>query len=353
MRKIKSFLILSILSGLLASCEKIAMHPQPGADSLSIFEEYVAIVTTKFALSEVKNVDLQALADSIRPFITPDLTDQELYDYLDIIAMRMREGHTYVEGIGVEMPIFYGFPWYEGYPVSNNVGLTGTYYYGEGANPDVQTISSEDSFFEITYGYLPQDQEIGYIRIPSFNVVVTDGQLERMMEYLEGAKGIIIEIRGNFGGFVELGARMASYFTDNEYLFATNHIKNGPGPDDFATTSMKITPSGSPYTFTGPVMLLHDRVSFSTGSIFPVMMSPLEHVTTMGQITGGGTGEIIDGYLANGWKYQLSTSNLVDSQGRPTDNGIAPDIPVVWNPEDTATDAIIERAILEIQSLNQ
>ena len=345
--------MIAIMAGTSLSCEKIAMHPQPGTDNLSVFEEYAGIVTTKFALSEVKDVDLQTLADSIRPFITPELTDQEFYDYLDIIAMRMREGHTYVEGIGVEMPVVFGFPWYEGYPISNSGILTNKYYYGEEANSDVQIISSEDSFFEITYGYLPQDQEIGYIKIPSFNITVTDSQLEQMMEYLEGAKGIIIEIRGNFGGFVELGARIASFFTDKEFVFATNHIKNGPGPNDFAATEMKITPSGSPHTFTKPVMLLHDRVSFSTGSIFPVMMSPLEHVTTMGQITGGGTGEIIDGYLANGWKYQLSTSNLVDHLERPTDNGIEPDIPVVWNPEDTATDAIIERAILEIQTLNQ
>jgi hypothetical protein len=351
MKKIKIIFVVAMLTALLVSCEKIAMHPQPGMDNLSIFDEYAGIVTTKFALSEVKNVDLQALADSIRPSITPELSDQELYDYLHVIAMRMREGHTYVEGIGVEMPPVYGFPWYEGYPVSNNVGLTGKYYYGKEANPDVRTISSEDSFFEISYGYLPQDQEIGYIYIPSFNISVTDNQLEQMMEYLEGAKGIIIEIRGNFGGFVELGARIVSYFTDKEFVFASNHIKNGPGPDDYATTEMKITSSGSPYTFTKPVMLIHDRVSFSTGSIFPVMMDPLEHVTTLGQITGGGTGEIIDGYLSNGWKYQLSTSNLVDARGRPTDNGIEPDIPVVWNPEDTATDAIIERAILEIQSL--
>jgi hypothetical protein len=38
-----------------------------------------------------------------------------------------------------------------------------------------------------------------------------------------------------------------------------------------------------------------------------------------------------------------------DYLGRLTDNGIEPDIPVVYNPEDTAHDAIIDRAILELQ----
>ena len=353
--KLIKYTILAVITILLTgSCEKIAMHPQPGTDNLSIFEEYVGIVTTKYALSEVKGVDLEALADSIRPFITPELTQEDLYDYMFMITMRMKEGHTTLEAEEIgKVPAFGGFPWYEGYPPSYNSGIAGMYYYSEEANPDVQKITTEDSYFEIKYGFLPQDQEIGYIVITSFDISPSDQQLEVMMEYLKDAKGIIIEERSNFGGFIEFGARLVSYFTDKAYVFATNYIKNGPGPDDVAASEMKITPSGSSYAFTKPVMVLHDRISFSTGSIFPVMMDPLEHVTTMGQTTGGGTGEIIEGYLANGWKYVLSTSNLVDSEGRPTDNGMEPDIPVVFNPSDTASDAIIERAILEIQTLTR
>lgn len=352
MKKI-NYISLAVISLLLTgSCEKIAMHPQPGTDNQSIFEEYVGLVTTKYALSEVKGVDLEALADSIRPFITPELSQQEFYDYMLVFTMRMREGHTTLEGEGLEnVPVFGGYPWYEGYPISNNGILSQKYYYGEEANPDVQVLSTEDSYFEIQYGFLPQDPEIGYIVINTFSISPSSEQIELMMEYLNRARGIIIEIRGNFGGFIEFGARLVSFFTEEEYVFATNYIKNGPGPDDYAATEMKITPSGSQHTFTGPVMILHDRISFSTGSIFPVMMSPLEHVTTLGQISGGGTGEIIEGYLANGWKYTLSTSNLVDASGHPTDNGSEPDIPVAYNPEDTASDAIIERAIMEIRAL--
>jgi C-terminal processing protease CtpA/Prc len=268
--KLITFTMLAVITILLpGSCEKIAMHPRPGTDNLSIFEEYMDLVTTKFAL------------------------------------------------------------------------------------PDVKVISPGDSYFEIQYGFLPQDQEIGCIVITTFSLSPSDQQLETMMEFLKDARWIIIEIRGNFGGFIEFGARLVSYFSEKAYVFATRYIKNGPGPDDFAASKMKITPSGSPCTFTKPVMVLHDRISFSTGSIFPVMMGPLEHVTTIGQTSGGGTGEIIEGYLANGWKYTLSTSNLMDARGNPTDNGMEPDIPVVYNPEDTATDAIIERAILEIQTLTQ
>ena len=350
MKSVSHIIVAGAIILLISSCEKIAMNPSPGSDNLSIFNEYAQFATEKYALSEVKGVDLVSLADSIRPFITESLTQEELYDFMSLITSRMREGHTSLTAENIGITPFIGYPWYEGYPPANDGILTMQHYYGEEANPDVQRLTG-DSFSGAEYGLLPQDQEIGYIRIGNFTIQnVADSEIEKMMEYLTDTRGLIIDVRGNLGGYVELGARITSYFTEEAYVFGTNFFKNGPGPDDFAPTEMRITPSGSPFTYTKPVMLLQDRISFSTGSLFPVMMSPLEHVTTMGQITGGGTGEIVDGLLSNGWEYAISTSNLVDQQGRPTDNGIEPDIPVVFNPEDTVSDAIIERAILEIQS---
>ena len=75
----------------------------------------------------------------------------------------------------------------------------------------------------------------------------------------------------------------------------------------------------------------------------------MPNVTTIGQVYGGGTGEIVDGFLANGWQWTISTANFLDLEGKPTDPGIEDDIPMGINPSDTATDAIIERAILELQ----
>lgn len=71
--------------------------------------------------------------------------------------------------------------------------------------------------------------------------------------------------------------------------------------------------------------------------------------TSIGLIYGGGTGEITDGFLSNGWKDQIPTSNMVDLKGRPTDLGVEVDITMIINSEDSITDAIIERAILELQ----
>lgn len=344
---IKYILISLVTILFLHSCEKILMDPKPGTSNIDIYDEYAKIVIEKFGLQEVKGIYLESLTDSIRPFITDELSNEALFNYMGIITSRMREGHTSLEDINSEL--FASYYYYIGYPSAFNFLVTQDYYYGENANPNVQEIAPANSFFKIQYGFLPQDKEIGYIRLTNFELDVTDEELEEMMAYLKDAKGIIIDVRGNLGGYINLAARLASYFTNDEVIFGENRIKNGPGANDFAVSELKLTPSGSPYTYTNRVAVLHDRITFSSGSLFTVMMYSLDHVTTIGQIFGGGTGEIVDGFLSNGWNYSLSSSNVVDSEGRPTDNGIEADIPMVINPADSTIDVIIERAIIELR----
>ncbi len=338
---------LLLISFSFVSCEKLIQHPEPGTDNLSLFNEYSQLCIEKFGLEDVKGIDLAELADSIRPHVTSDLSEEELFDLMGLFVDRMQEGHTSLKSIDFDFNKSYY--WFIGYPLGMNLGIVRANYYGVEANPDVQIIAPPEALYEILYGYLPQDKEIGYIHVLSFDLAISDAELETMMSYLKDAKGIIIDVRSNIGGYMELVARLASYFTESEVVMGTNYIKNGPGKEEFAASKMIIKPADSPYINTGPVVVLQDRVTFSSGSLFCVAMNAMENTTTMGIRFGGGTGEIMDGILANGWHWTLSTSNLVDTEGRPTDPGIEPDIPMLLNPEDTNTDAIIERAILELQ----
>jgi hypothetical protein len=345
--KIKYTIVSLVILLLLNSCEKILMHPKPGENNIQIFDEYAQLSIDKFGLQEVKGIDLGSLADSISPYISDELTEAELFDYMGILTTRMQEGHTDLEDL--EGNYYAGYIYYLDYPPAFNFFVTEDYYYGENANPNVQEIAPSDAFYKIQYGFLPQDNEIGYIRITNFELNISDAELEQMMSYLNNAKGIIIDVRGNLGGYINLAARLAAYFTDKEVLFAKNYVKNGPGANDFAVSEMKLTPANSQFRYTNDVVVLYDRITFSSGSLFSIMMYSLDNVTTIGQIFGGGTGEVVDGFLSNGWRYNISTSNLVDSEGRATDNGIEADIPMIINPADSTIDVIIERAILELQ----
>jgi len=330
---------------LLFSCEKALMHKEPRIDNVSVFNEYAKICIEKFGLQDVKGIDLKVITDSVRPLITWDLTQEEMFEALGYIVNRMQEGHTNLQTI--DYNFLKGYYWFNGFPAATKYPIPDKYYYGPEANTNVQYI--QDDIFDIKYGFLTQAPEIGYIRVLSFSMDVSVGELETMMSFLKNAKGIIIDVRGNLGGYIDFASKLSSYFTFQEVGFGTNYIKNGPGKNDFAASKLTLKPSNSSYTYTKPVIVLQDRITFSSGSLFCVMMSELPNVKTLGQIFGGGTGDIIDGFLANGWKYTISTSNLVNASGKPTDNGIEPDIQQLINPADTDKDALIDRAILELQ----
>jgi C-terminal processing protease CtpA/Prc len=94
-------------------------------------------------------------------------------------------------------------------------------------------------------------------------------------------------------------------------------------------------------------MLLIGRQCYSSNESFIAAMSTLPHVTTMGDTTGGGTGNPETRVLGGGWSYRLPRWIEYDPTGRVIEwNGIAPD---VFVPYDTAGrpatfDPIIEAA---------
>lgn len=331
----------------LFSCERLVMKPNAETTNRAIFEEYSKICIEKYGLAEVHNADLKALTDSLSPFINEELSDGELFDLLSLYVDRMKEGHTSLFSPDKSLSKAY-YGWAEGYNPGYNFIVLSDYYYGVEANPDVVEISSEESFYTIQYGFLPQDSTIGYIRIPTFTMSGIDAEIAEMMNYLNDADGLIVDVRGNLGGYVELAAKIAGHFTSQSVSTGTNYIKNGPGEQDFAANEMILHPTGGAEVYTNPVIVIHDRASFSSGALFPIMMKSLNHVTTLGIPFGGGTGEIVDGFLSNGWVYTISTSNYVNLDNQPTDLGIAPDIPMEINQNDSTVDAMIERAILEL-----
>ena len=166
----------------LSSCEEILMHPDPSTDNLSIFNEYAKICIEKYGLSEVKGIDINSLADSIRPLITNDLTQEDLFAYLSIITSRLREGHTYLHVPGTALKT--GYSHFQGYPNADGFVKT-QFYYGESVNPTTKYIgNSSNKAYSIKYGLLPQDTTIGFINVVTFQIDFSDRELETMLNDL-------------------------------------------------------------------------------------------------------------------------------------------------------------------------
>ncbi len=353
MNAIKNIFLLFITITFFTSCEKVFMKPNPETDNLSIFDEYSTLVKEKYAMLDFKGVDIQQLSDSIRATITADLTEKELFSKLAIITTRLRDGHSDLsrtpENDADTLNIFAGFDMTDGYPAGLDFSILINNYISNDINPTIQWLWLEDSSdVRAIYGTLPQDNEIGYVWIPSWNNEISDEEIEAIFETIKDTKGLVFDMRFNTGGDPSLATKFAARFTDQAIYTGYERFKIGPDAGDFSDSPVTLQPfSGNKYL--KPVRVLTDRYVYSASTTFLYSVGPIANIKTIGQRTGGGSGSVADGYLANGWKWSLSTSEFIDHLDRHLDDGIEPDISVALDLDDTTKDEVVEKAILELQ----
>ena len=333
MKNISLIIVAIILLFGSASCEKIALEPNPSVDNVSIYDEYWKIFNEKYAMFDAKNVNWEELENITRPLVNNTISQDSLFSVLASMTITLKDGHTVL--IDYESSIGGFFDIEEGYPKNLNEDLVNLYLKG-----DVKQQGDGLS-------YVILDENIGYITYRDFEKEVTNEMMDAMLTDLKDTKGIILDVRGNGGGDPSYAALMASHFADKEMSIGFERFKTGPGKNEFTDSPAMITPSTG-VNYTKPVMVLTNRGCYSATTTLIYSMNPLGHVKFIGGRTGGGSGSVADGYLANGWYYSLSTSEFIDNDGLHLDDGFDPDIMVDIDEDDLTKDEIIERAIEEI-----
>ncbi len=348
-----------MLSGTLISCEFAAMEANPGKDQVSIFNEFWELFNTKYAIFDAKGVDWTAVYNDNRDLIDNSISDDSLFRVMGRMVLLLKDGHTSLNGFnslsseefsaitekydGKDLseidPLIFrdaSFPILEGFPENLDTTLVKEQYL----NGEVNMAEG------ITYTIL--DDNIGYIVYRDFLQPVSDESMDLVLRALANTKGIILDVRGNQGGSPASAEIMASHFTDKPVKTGFERFKTGPGPNDFSDSPITIQPAkGERYT--KPVAVLTNRACYSATTTLIYSMNPLPHVTFIGGRTGGGSGSVADGHLANGWQYSLSVSEFIDHEGRHLDDGFDPDIMVNLNEDDKRRDEIIERARSELR----
>jgi hypothetical protein len=321
------------------------MKANPETDNLSVFNEYANLVKEKYAMLDAKGVNIDHLKDSIGATIGDNLSEKELFDKLSIITLRLKDGHSDLS-YGDE---FVSYNFFENYPPGIDFDILMNHYLASSIAPNIKTIKGGEIGVKVVYGSLPQNNTIAYIWVPSWDIELTDEEVESVFKNINDKKALIFDMRYNTGGDPSLAVKFASYFTDKEVYTGFERFKTGPGKNDFSDSQINLIPSQSEYKFLKPVIVLTDRFCFSASTSFAYSVEPLENMTFMGQRTGGGSGAVTDGLLANGWHWSLSTSEFIDYKGRHLDNGFEPDIPVALDTLVKDKDEVIERALLELQ----
>ena len=328
MNNMKPSIFLTLcLSLLFTACireEEIDNTPQGN------FEALWKIIDEQYCYLDYKQIDWDAIRDKYQPLITPDMSNDGLFEVLGNMLTELKDGHVNLYSASNTARYW---DWYLDYPRNYNESIVEQYLGRD---------------YRISGGlkYTILEDNVGYISYTSFSNGVGEGNLDEALSYLMACNGLIIDVRNNGGGNLTYSTRMAARFTNETILTGYIQHKTGPGHSDFSDPEPIYLEPSINLRWQKPVVVLTNRHSYSATNDFVNAMRYLPLVTTVGDQTGGGAGLPFTSELPNGWTVRFSASPHLDADKQHIEFGIEPDVWVDMTEEDEAQDidTIIEAA---------
>lgn len=199
----------------------------------------------------------------------------------------------------------------------------------------------------LRYGKI-DNSNFAYLHIKNLSNEGNFDPLNEVLSDLPDFDGFVLDLRDNGGGNDGIAKQFVNRLTTEERIFGYYRFRNGPNHDDFQEwTARKLVPK-DPILFDQPIIVLTNRFVVSSAEAFTAMMSVLPNVTIVGDTTRGSTGNPKMFEFSNGWKYHISSWQVVTVDNKfIEDNGIAPDI-LVSNTQESiqnGKDLMLEKAI--------
>lgn len=261
-----------------------------------------------------------------------DLTQDALFQILSSMTCELRDGHC---NLACSNDVAYFTDWYEDFPMNFSDSLQHKYLGKEGE-------------FRSTCGikYRVMRENIGYMRCPTFDVAIGEGNIHSILDYLSPCNALIVDVRSNSGGMITSATTLAGAFVNDTKNGGFITHKTGPGHSDFSPPeAIKINPIKG-LRWQKPVVVLTNRRTYSAANAFVMFMRSIG-ATIIGDTTGGGSGMPFSSELPMGWTVRFSACPMTDTNGNDVEFGIAPDVHVDISSDDyqRGIDSIIEAAI--------
>lgn len=256
-----------------------------------------------YALFGAKKIDWNALYRLYRPRVTPQTTDDELFDTMASLLAHLNDNHVRISsstrafqsGILGEMKM-----------EDFSLDLVKEKYLGAKVQQRMGGV--------FHYGWLTNS--IGYFHFRGFGrIEETRSVIDEIIREFKDAAAIVVDVRANGGGDDRVGKLIADRFADAKRLYMKTRIRNGPRHGDFTSWKFWHVEPGGPAQFTKPVILLTHRFSVSAAENFALAMRVLPHVTVVGDATSGVFADVYGDRLPNGWRFSVSFKEFVDHTG--------------------------------------
>jgi carboxyl-terminal processing protease len=185
------------------------------------------------------------------------------------------------------------------------------------------------------------ETDAGYISFSNFiypQYVMT--HFNQAMERFRGARGIVIDLRGNTGGMMDLAMGMSGWFLAERGLSL--------GRMTMREGSLNVAVRPRAQAFTGRVAILVDGMTASCGEVFAAGLQDLGRARIFGSRTAGAVLASAIERLPNGDALQFVVADYVSHGGRRLEGvGVVLDVEAPWDRASllAGKDAALERAL--------
>jgi len=258
---------------------------------------------------QVKHVDWDALYRVYRPQVTPKTTDAELWDLLLAMMGHLNDSHVCLADGKRRIDARSGEKSYEEMYASAAFSLDlvkSTYLQGKFS--EALGGSFVSGWLADGVGYL----YIGDLKDPLEAITKT---IDAVMAEFAKSRVMVVDVRKNPGGTLRAVDIVAGRFADRPRHYGTERTRYGPKHDDFWPEDFRHVEPAGPLQFTGPTVLLTDRVSASAAEGLVLAMRVLPQVTVVGDITEGALSSQFPDKMPNGWTLWVAFKELRDQDG--------------------------------------
>lgn len=304
---------------------------------LGNFEALWKIMDEHYCFFQEKGVDWDSVHAVYAPRFNAGMTDDQELEVLGNMLAELKDGHVNLFA-SFDYSRYWGF--HEDYP-KNYSDTLARHYLGT------------DYRISNGFKYRIMDDNVGYLRVSSFEDTIGAGNLDDILLYLQPCLGIIIDLRDNGGGMLTAAEALAARFTDKEILVGYMRHKTGKGHNDFSDMEEQTLKPAKGIRWHKPVVVLTNRSVYSAANEFVKYMRHCPHVTIVGDRTGGGAGLPFSSELPNGWSIRFSACPMYDTDKQSTENGIEPDFKVGLRTDDflRGRDTMIETARAKLRKI--
>lgn len=298
------------------------------------FESLWKIIDTRYCYLDYKKINWDSIHTVYKARVDTNMTDFQLFELFGNMLGELKDGHV---NLYSDFNTSRYWKWYTDFPPN----FSSTVIYGSRyLSTNYLTVSG------LRYAKI-QNNQIGYVYYSDFSDRFSDENITHIMTYFKDCKALIIDVRNNGGGYIDLSEQLASYFFTQKTITGYMQHKTGNGHTQFSKPETISTPKHETIQWERPVAVLSNRMSYSATNSFISRMKIAPNAIIVGDKSGGGGGLPMSSELPNGWMVRFSSSPMYDATMQHTEWGIDPDVKVDMKATDSANgyDTIIETAI--------